>query len=154
MHEKFRDLVESLEPSLARLQTCPPVTAASLPPNMPERGVYLFSEPDTDAPLYVGRTNRLRKRLTNHCARDPRKAAFAMRLARQATGRKATYKKEGGRDALMADPVFVRAFDEARTRIARLHVRSVEEVDPLRQCLLEVYVHVALDTPFNDFDNH
>jgi hypothetical protein len=154
MHAKFRELVESLEPSLRSLKDCPPVTARSLPSNMPERGVYLFSEPENNAPLYVGRTNTLRKRLTDHCARAPGKAAFAMRLARHATGRKATYKTEGGRMELMNDPAFIRAFEEARTRIASLRVRYVEEPDPLRQCLLEVYVHVALGTPFNDFDNH
>jgi hypothetical protein len=125
-----------------------------LPRTIPERGVYLFSEAETNAPLYVGRTNKLRRRLANHCGPDPKKAAFAMRLARTATGRKATYKKEGGRAELISDPEFMRAFDEARQRIARLLVRYVEESDPLRQCLLEVYAHVALGTPFNDFDNH
>lgn len=104
--------------------------------------------------LYVGRTNNLRRRLRNHCGLDPKTAAFAMRLARNATGRKATYKKEGGREELMSDPEFMQAFETARVRIAKLHVRYVEETDPLRQCLLEVYVHVALGTPFNDFDNH
>ena len=32
--------------------------------------------------------------------------------------------------------------------------RCVEEVDPVRQCLLEVYCAVVLQTPYSDFDNH
>lgn len=31
---------------------------------------------------------------------------------------------------------------------------GVEERDQLRQALLEIYVAVALETPFNDFDTH
>jgi len=30
----------------------------------------------------------------------------------------------------------------------------VEEVDALRQTLLEIYVAVVLKTPYNDFDTH
>ena len=82
-------------------------------------------------------------------------AAFAFRLARETTGRiQATYRTEGSRKDLMKDPVFVRAFDNAKARIRTMEVRFVEETHPLRQCLLEVYVAVALDTPYNDFDNH
>jgi hypothetical protein len=32
--------------------------------------------------------------------------------------------------------------------------RYVEEADPVRQCLLEVYCAAVLATPYNDFDNH
>jgi hypothetical protein len=94
------------------------------------------------------------QRVKDHRSSRHEKAAFAMLIARKETGRKATYKKEGGRAALMSDPEFMRAFAKARDTVARLHVRYVEETDPLRQCLLEVYAHVALGTPFNDFDNH
>jgi len=33
-------------------------------------------------------------------------------------------------------------------------IRVVEEADPLRQALLEMYVAIALDAKYNDFDNH
>ena len=33
-------------------------------------------------------------------------------------------------------------------------VRYVEETDPLRQALLEIYVSIVLATPFNDFNMH
>jgi len=35
-----------------------------------------------------------------------------------------------------------------------MDVRYVEETDPLRQALLEIYVSIVLKTPYNDFDTH
>jgi hypothetical protein len=35
-----------------------------------------------------------------------------------------------------------------------MDVRFVQEVNPTRQALLEVYVAAVLGTPHNDFDNH
>lgn len=35
-----------------------------------------------------------------------------------------------------------------------MDVRYVEEVDPVKQTLLEVYVATVLGTPYNDFENH
>ena len=43
---------------------CKPFTFSNLP-DLPKAGVYLFSE--SDKPLYVGRSNGLRKRLQQHC---------------------------------------------------------------------------------------
>jgi hypothetical protein len=81
-------------------------------------------------------------------------AAFAFRLAREHTGRVATYTTEGGRAALMKDPKFSAAFNAAKERIRAMDIRFVAEGDPLRQTLLEVYCAVALGTPYNDFDTH
>lgn len=83
-------------------------------------------------------------------------AAFAFRLAREATGQmKATYRPgEGSRNALAIEPTFKAAFDAAKARIRAMEFRYVEEADPVRQCVLEIYCAVALATPYNDFDNH
>ena len=82
-------------------------------------------------------------------------AAFAFRLAREVTGKlDACYRKEGSRDALMQDPAFRRAFDTAKARIRKMDVRFVEETDPVRQAILEIYAAVALNTRYNDFDTH
>jgi len=35
-----------------------------------------------------------------------------------------------------------------------MDLRYVEESDPVRQTLLEVYIAVVLKTPYNDFNNH
>ena len=155
MHEAFRAHVETLPLALSKLLAMPPVSCCSRPPGMPRRGVYLFSEETSS--LYVGRSNRMHERVRNHgrAAATHRQAAFAFKLAREVMGKpKATYKTEGSRQHLMLDPAFVAAFSAAKARIAAMQVRFVEETDPVRQCLLEVYVALALGTPYNDFDNH
>jgi hypothetical protein len=85
-------------------------------------------------------------------------AAFAFRLAREATGRtKATYRNgegSGSRLDLMADEAFAAAFSSAKARIRQMEIRVVEEKDPTRQALLEIYVAVVLKTPYNDFNTH
>jgi hypothetical protein len=155
MHEAFRTHVDSLPVALEALLAMPPMKCGSLPKHMPERGIYLFSEGSRS--LYVGRSNRMRARVRNHgnpCATH-RQAAFAFKLAREATGKaRATYKPAGSRADLMLDAAFVAAFTNAKDRIGAMEVRFVGESDAVRQCLLEVYVAVALGTPYNDFDNH
>ena len=83
-------------------------------------------------------------------------AAFAFRLAREATGNLiATYKRgEGSRTSLMENQAFIKAFTDAKARIRSMDLRFVEESDPTRQALLEIYVSVVLSTPYNDFDTH
>lgn len=155
MHPRFAAVADSLHGSYERLIASAPMTAAHRWPREKVRGVYLFSE--AERPLYVGRTNDFKGRYGRHCrpGATHRMAAFAFRLAREATGNlKATYKVEGGRKALAAEPVFAEAFRDAKARIRAMDFRWVEEPDPVRQCLLEVYVAVVLQTPYNDFDNH
>lgn len=129
---------------------------AKLPKVVPQkRGVYLFSEAGRH--LYVGRTNRLRRRLAGHCRPSANHftATFAFKLARESTGRlKAAYATKGSRADLLNDPAFATAFTVAKARIATMEVRFVEECDPVKQALLEIYVATVLGTPYNDFDNH
>ena len=133
-----------------------PVKAFSIPNNIPKAGIYLFSEGERH--LYVGRSNGIRGRIGRHClpGATHRMAALAFRLARESTGNLiATYKKgPGSRSGLMEDAAFAEAFDRAKARIRQMDLRYVAEFDPIRQTLLEVYVAVTLDTPYNDFDNH
>ncbi len=155
MNERFKRYVDSLDPSLQRLIDKPPLKVEELPHSMPRSGIYLLSEGAEH--LYVGRSSRLRSRIRGHSRESGthRQAAFAFLLARHATGRtEASYKPEGSRSDLMTDPEFVEAFVDAKQRISRMDVRYVEETHPLRQALLEMYVAVALETPFNDFDTH
>jgi hypothetical protein len=155
MEARFRQLVDSLPPQLEALVTMDPVSYASLPSPLPQRAIYLFSEAGTH--LYVGRTNRLRQRLRNHCVPDGTHytATFAFRIARRDTGRlEATYSKVGSRAALTDDPDFARAFEAAKQRVARMDIRYIEVPDPTLQALLEIYAATVLRTPYNDFDNH
>jgi hypothetical protein len=71
-----------------------------------------------------------------------REAAFAFKLAREATGfTKATYKKgPGSRRSLALDQTFGGVFIAAKQRVRAMEYRGVEETDPTCQCLLEIYV--------------
>ena len=155
MHKRFAAIVESLDPSFRRLLEMKAVAPSTLPRVMPTSGVYLLSEGKRH--LYVGRSRNIRKRLGRHCRPGAtyRMAAFAFQLAREETGHvKATYKTDGSRADLFEDPVFRRAFDRAKARIREMAARFVEERDPVRQAVLEIYVATVLKTPYNDFDTH
>jgi hypothetical protein len=156
VRNEFLQLADSLEPSFQRLMSAPPKRISELgaPARVP--GVYLLSEGNRH--LYVGRSNHIRNRMAGHSTPSaaPGTAAFAFRLAREATDNlHPSYKKGGGtRSELMARPDFRREFDNAKARIREMEVRTVEEAHPVRQALLEIYAATVLATPYNSFDNH
>ena len=155
MNDQFRALIESLEPKFQQLLAMPPVRYSSLSKQLPARAIYLFSE--SGVHLYVGRTNSLRKRLGGHCipSATHSSATLAFRIARKATGmNKASYLPEGSRANLENDPTFGPAFAEAKGRVTKMDIRFVEETDPVKQALLEIYTATTLRTPYNDFENH
>ena len=128
MHKVFREFIESLEPSFQRLMRMEPVSVAALPQEIPDAGIYLFSEGNEH--LYVGRTNTIRKRLQNHCrpSSGHNSATFAFRLARQITGMtQATYATEGSRLHLERDPKFSEVFTAQKQRVRNMNVRFVSE---------------------------
>ena len=156
MDPKFATLVETLAPKMERLCSMPPFRAGNLPRDMPTSGVYLFTE--NGRPMYVGRSNVLKKRYGRHCLPGAtyKQAAFAFQLAREATGKtKAAYiAGKESRKGLMEDPAFKAAFRGAKERIRNMEYRYVEEPDQNRQALLEIYCAVVLSTPYNDFKTH
>ena len=155
MDDAFKQFAETLHPSFERLMKMPPLNMSALPTRLPEKCIYLLSEGANH--LYVGRTRRLRNRLRQHSRAGAKhnQAVFAFRLAREVTGRTtASYSSEGSRTALSADPTFSEAFSQAKARVRNMDLRYVEESDPLRQALLEIYVSVVLGTKYNDFDTH
>ena len=120
---------------------------------MPKAGVYLFSEGSRH--LYAGRTNDLRTRLQGHVHNSHNTATLAFLMARIRTGSlKASYKPRGSRADLLRNSKFRTAFDNARERIRQMDIRYVEEEDPTRQALLEIYVALAAGAEHNSFDNH
>ena len=132
-----------------------PCFKCASPPNdiRQSKGVYLISE--NGLPLYVGRSNKLGTRLRGHAQRSHYTATFAFLLARKETGKKPTYKPEGSRANLLKnDPHFSDVFDRARGRIKQMDVQIVEESDPTRQALLEIYTAFVTEAPYNSFDNH
>ncbi len=152
MDPTFAILTEQLDAKYRRLMAMAPVVAEQVPRNTPVGGIYLFSE--NDVPLYTGRTKRrLSVRIKNHFSTAP-DCPFAWLLAREQTGFRATYRKEGSRTHLLTQPEFLRVYQEQKLRIRKMHVRYVEEPDPLRQTLLEVYTAVVSRAKHNDFDTH
>jgi len=67
---------------------------------------------------------------------------------------RASYSTKGSRQELLLDPRFAVAFAEAKAWVRRQNVRYLEEVEPVRQSLLEVYIAMVLGTSYNDFENH
>jgi hypothetical protein len=86
MNDRFCKLLESLEPSCQKLLEMKPVCARPLPKDIPQAGIHLFSEGGFN--LFVGRSNRMRQRLQEHCrpSSTHNSAPFAFKLARKETG--------------------------------------------------------------------
>jgi predicted GIY-YIG superfamily endonuclease len=155
LRRSFRKLLNELEPKLLRLCNMKPAKPDALPTDMPKAGVYLFSCGDEH--LYVGRTNRLRTRIQEHCRASAShdSAPFAFKLARYRSGfERASYTKQGSRQWLAKDPEFARVFRDCKKEIRDFDVRWVEEGRAKQQFLLELYVADALKAEHNDFDNH
>ena len=153
MNKDFKQAVDSLQPKYEALLAMGPVKLATLPPCMPKRGVYLLSEGDRH--LYAGRTNSFRTRLQGHVHDSHDTATLAFLMARIETGKLIpSYKPQGSRADLLCNPEFRTAFDNACQRIREMDIRYVEEVDPVRQALLEIYVALASGAEHNSFDNH
>jgi len=153
MDEKFRNLIEDLHKKYEELMSMPPLTVDTVPSDCPTGGIYLFTE--NGVHLYVGRTKRrIKERLKNHISTAD-DCPFAWHLAREETGNtEASYKTEGSRRHLLAQPNFKRAYEGAKNRIRQMKVRYVGVSDPLKQTLLEIYVAVVSKAKFNDFDTH
>jgi hypothetical protein len=154
MHEAFSAFTDNLHPKFEALMAQVPVTGCILRPEFNGSGVYLFSEAGRS--LYVGRTRDVRKRYAQHTRRSSghNSAPFAFKLARHATGFiKSDYKPaETSRAGLLLNGEFARAFAVSVDRVRRMEFRFVQEAEPTRQCLLEVYVSVVCGSPYNDFN--
>lgn len=131
MHPTFAQLLHNLHPKCEQLIRMSPSRYGYLPKTMPRQGVYLFSE-GVDH-LYVGRSNNIRSRYGRHCnpGATHRMAAFAFKLARNATGKMiASYRAgEDSRKGLMLNLEFKEAFEQAKARIRQMDFRFVEETD-------------------------
>ena len=155
MNEHFRKHIETLEAAYQRLRAMSPVSVRSLPGDVPQAGVYLFS--NEGAAWYVGRSNNMHRRLQQHCwpSANNNMAPFAFRLARDVTGKtEVTYSQKGSRSDLEKDPHFRAVFREQKERVRGMDLRYAEEANPVRQALLEIYVALASRAKYNDFDTH
>lgn len=155
MKSKFRQIIEKIEQKYDQLIKSPTFICSSIPASCEKMpGVYLLSE--RNKPLYAGRSNNIRRRLRYHTCASHYLATFAFLLAREETGKhRASYKPKESRDDLLKNnPSFKSAFDKARDRIREMNVQVIEERDPVRQALLEIYVAFVSQAKYNNFDTH
>jgi len=139
MNEKFKILIDSLEPVYQRLISMPPEKIKDL-----TREAQIWSD-------------NIRTRLQQH-SRDSsthNSAPFAFKLAREDTGiLRPSYVTNGSRESLEKEPKFKEAFLRAKRRVKSMDVRYVEQRDPLKQYLLEIYIPISLGTKYNVFNTH
>ncbi len=150
--DEFRQIVDDLQPLLARLTESPRFKLADHPSIPQAPGIYLFSEGPN--PIHVGQSRNLRQRLAQYTAssstEDSAPLAFnlALREAR-AEGLDIT----GTRTEIAARPGFDVLFEDARRRVAEMSVRVVAVDDPVMRAIFEVYVARVLATDeFNSWD--
>lgn len=154
---KFKKLIEGFDQKLKELLLQQPIYSAKDIKNEDKdkkiSGVYLFSEGNRH--LYVERSRNIRRRYSGHTYKNPSSASFAVLLARQKTGKKASY--DSGSDSLknlMQNRTFKKAFDKGRERIKKMDFRYIKEQNANRQALLEIYCAVVLETRYNKFRTH
>lgn len=157
----FADIAKNKMPEyLKGLKACKPFTpdklcnlrrdGKPLKPLPEAKGVYCFYE--DDKPLYVGRTRNIRKRVLQHRRLSGRhnSAAFAFNIAKKEFEKNHPC-KDLSRAELSKNPIFDDIFTEAKKRVRKMSVRFVKIKDPIEQTVFEVYAHMELGTPFNDF---
>jgi GIY-YIG catalytic domain len=147
MNGKFKAAVDSLHPKYEALIGGEPYTPGA---KLPLKGVYLFSEKDKH--LYVGRSDNILHRFKAHRSAQMNKAALVRLIVAKEVGYVRDYR--GGRNKIEGYAGFAEARERARKRVHAMSFRAVEENDPTRQALLEVYCAIAAETPFNDFGVH
>ena len=153
MSVKFNQLVAKMPELLKRLGSQPFLTKDNLA-DIPEKGVYVFYE--NDEALYVGRSNRLKARIQQHGrpSSTHNSATFAFNIAKEEIARHQDIPRDITRKALEKAPGFVRLFYQAKGRVAQMKIRFIEIEDQIEQAMFEIYVHLALNTRYNDFRTH
>jgi hypothetical protein len=154
MYPAFKDLIDQLDPTLQKLVNSEPYDITRLPKSPRIPGVYVFY--DESIPVYVGRTRNLKARMKSHFnLTNPNMASFAFLIACSTYGRiKASYKKEGSRKDLRANPDFNKHFISANNKLKTMIIRFIEIDDPKMQHLFEIYATMTLNTSYNNFDTY
>jgi predicted GIY-YIG superfamily endonuclease len=135
------------------LQKSPALSREELS-SVPDQGIYVYYDKN-DRPLYVGRSDRMRKRLLQHSrpSSGHNSATFAFILTKQKMPYN-TLSHKKSRSDLQIEDQFSQMFYAAKDEVARMRVRVIEIVNPVEQALFEIYVSLELATPYNDWENH
>jgi len=153
VNEDFNNIIAKMQPMLDQLSAKVPLSRTELQ-SVPKRGVYIFYE--DEVPMYVGRSNRLGKRLLEHGRPSSRhnSATFAFHLALAAAAEGETTLPKTTRTDIETYPPFRNLYDQAKDRVAAMKIRVIEIRDPIEQTIFEVYAALALGSIYNDFDTH
>jgi len=155
MNERFKKLTDRMPLRLQSLLEQPPIAIDDIGiTQVPQKGVYVFFE--DNRPIYVGRSDRLKKRLKEHSQRSSvhNSATLAFKIAKQNTSTLHKKEKKQTNEQLMKNRDFVEEFEAAKDRIARAEIRFIEIEDQIEQAIFEIYASLALDTELNDFGTH
>jgi hypothetical protein len=114
--------------------------------------IYIFYH--DGKPEHVGRTRNLQARIRGHLTASHYSASFAFEQTRRAMALKATYRPQGSRAALFAEPESRAAFDMQSNRLRQMTMRYLAVESPIDQYLLELYAAMELDLPLDEFDTH
>lgn len=142
-------------PALLEALTSAPCHRVSDHPTLPNvAGVYLFRS--GGAPIYVGQSRDLRRRLRYHTRPSSRhnQASFAFNFAKR-EAREIGVNVDRTRAILAADPEFGPLFASALATVADMEVQFTEVADSIVRTMFEMYAALALGTEdFNSFETH
>ena len=115
----------------------------------PQHGIYVFYE--NGEPIYVGRSNKMRRRIQEHGAdsSDWHSATFALKLLREALN----YPKGKAEDIAKDNK---EEYRRQRERVRAMTFRAVSITDQLEQTLFETYtiIEMGIASKYNDFETH
>jgi len=155
MNERFKKLADRMPLHLQSLLEQSPISIDDIGiTKVPQKGVYVFFE--GNKPIYVGRSNRLKKRIKEHSqiSSDHYSATLAFRIAKQNTSTLQKKERKLTNKQLMNNSDFVERFKAAKDRIARTEPRFIKIEDQVEQAMFEIYASLALNTELNDFGTH
>jgi predicted GIY-YIG superfamily endonuclease len=124
-----------------------------------EKGLYIFYE--NNIPIYVGRSNRIKKRLKEHSKKNSNhfSASFAFLISKhQAKIDNLEFKNIDGskmtRSQLEINDAFKSIFSKQKERVSEMKYKVLKIEDSNFQAVLEIYLSMQLNTLHNKFDNH
>lgn len=153
---RFEDVIDKMPVLLCDLRKGSALSRNSLGV-LPKEGVYVFYE--NGAPLYVGRSSRLRQRLLEHSrpssVHNSATFAFLLALEKAKSHEKQWEKmKTKTRGQLEKNDWFKAIYLKAKERVSDMDIKVVEVKDAIEQTVFEVYAALKLNTPYNTFENH
>lgn len=122
----------------------------SIPKDCPVGGVYMFSV--KGKVLYVGRTKRkISVRLKGHIS-NAGDCPLAWRMTKPTLGGEVSTYKKGERKIDYLKKRKVRhLYKAAKKRISNMNVQYIEEKDPFKRAILEIYTSFVTNSKYNEF---